>query len=108
MRNVITIFVIVAFIQSAFSQQSKLIDSLKLELKNRNQNDSVKVMILTRLHEKLMFSQPEEAKQYALQEIEISKNINYKRGLGIGNMHLGNYHFNRGENDSALYYLQYR
>ncbi|OZV68435.1 tetratricopeptide repeat protein [Winogradskyella aurantia] len=101
-----TTFIILAALlfQFGFSQQTKLIDSLKLELKNRSENDSVKVAILTLLHEKLMFSQPEEAKQYALQELEISKKINYIKGLGVGNMHLGNYHSNRGENDSALYY----
>jgi tetratricopeptide (TPR) repeat protein len=101
-----TTFIILAALlfQFGFSQQTKLIDSLKLELKNRSENDSVKVAILTLLHEKLMFSQPEEAKQYALQELDISKKINYIKGLGVGNMHLGNYHSNRGENDSALYY----
>lgn len=103
-RRIIITFVIVAFTPLLFSQQSKLIDSLKLALKNHPQDDSIKVSILTRLHEKLMFSQPEEAKQYALQELEVSKAIGYKRGLGLGHMHLGNYHVNRGENDSALYY----
>ena len=106
MKKTFCILAYTLIIQGVFSQNIVLIDSLKLELKNRKTDDSIKVSILTRLNEKLMFSKPEEAKQYALQELTISKKINYKKGLGIGNMHLGNYHSNRGENDSALYYFK--
>ncbi|TCK69265.1 anaphase-promoting complex subunit 5 [Winogradskyella wandonensis] len=105
MRTLIISIALLLVAEVSSSQQSQLIDSLKLELKNRKEDDSIKVLILTKLHEKLMFSKPEEAKQYALQTLAISKKNNYKRGLGIGNMHLGNYHSNRGENDSALYYF---
>ncbi|MBP0905354.1 tetratricopeptide repeat protein [Mariniflexile gromovii] len=90
--------------QTVISQKAKLIDSLKLELKNRKTDDSIKVTILGKLHEKLMFSKPEEAKQYALKELNISKKINYRKGLGAGHMHIGNYYANKSENDSALYY----
>ncbi|MFD1613909.1 tetratricopeptide repeat protein [Gelatiniphilus marinus] len=92
------------FSQLLCAQNTKLIDSLKLELESRKEDDSIKVMILTRLHEKLMFSKPEEAKAYAEKELEISKKINYRRGIAVGNMHLGDYYGNRSENDSALYY----
>lgn len=87
------------------AQNTKLIDSLKTELAKRKTDDSVKVIILTRLHEKLMFSKPEEARAYAEQELKISKKINYKRGMAVSYMHLGNYYGNKTENDSAtLYY----
>jgi tetratricopeptide (TPR) repeat protein len=95
----------VLFSTNLYAQNTILIDSLKHELKNRKENDSVKVIILTKLHEKLMFSKPEEARAYALKELEISKQIGYKRGIAIGNMHIGNYYGNRNENDSALYYF---
>ncbi|MBO6881725.1 MAG: hypothetical protein JJ870_14305, partial [Winogradskyella sp.] len=104
MKRTIYVLIFALITQLGFSQHKELIDSLKLELKKRTIDDSIKVSILTRLHEKLMFSKPEEAKQYALEELRISKKINYKRGLGVGNLHLGNYHSNRSENDSALYY----
>ena len=86
------------------SQNTKLIDSLKTELASRKQDDSVKVMILTRLHEKLMFSKPEAAKQYAEQGLEISQKVNYTKGIAVGFMHRADYFANRSENDSALYY----
>lgn len=89
---------------SSFSQNTKLIDSLKQELSKRKEADSIKVMILTRLHEKLMFSKPEEAKIYAEQGLQISKQINYTKGIAIGYMHRADYFANKYENDSALFY----
>jgi non-homologous end joining protein Ku len=58
------------------SQNTKFIDSLKLELESRKTDDSIKVSILAMLHEKLMFSKPEEAKKYAEQELEITSIFN--------------------------------
>ncbi|WP_229719368.1 tetratricopeptide repeat protein [Winogradskyella schleiferi] len=78
---------------------------MKLELKTRTVDDSLKVKILSKLHEKLMFSKPEEAKTYALKELEISQKIGFKKGIATGNMHIGDYYGNRNENDSALYYF---
>ena len=98
------IVVLVLISEIALSQNTKLIDSLKTELASRKQDDSVKVMILTRLHEKLMFSKPEEAKQYAEQGLKISQKVNYIRGIAVGFMHRADYFANRSENDSALYY----
>lgn len=99
------VFVLVLIVQTnLIAQNTKLVDSLKKELKLRKEDDSIKVSILTRLHEKLMFSKPEEAKTYALEELIISKKINYKRGIALGNMHLGDYYGNRSENDSAVFY----
>ena len=99
------LLVIVLFTVNLNAQNTKLIDSLKLELKNRKADDTIKVKILTQLHEKLMFSKPEEARAYALQELKISKKIGYKKGIGSGFMHIGNYFGNRNENDSALHYF---
>ena len=92
------------FCLETHSQNTQLIDSLKSELKNRHVEDSVKVNILTKLHEKLMFSKPEEARKYSVMELELSKKIGYKKGIATGNMHIGQYYGNRNENDSALYY----
>ncbi|PQV46270.1 tetratricopeptide repeat protein [Jejuia pallidilutea] len=100
----IAVFIITPYL--CFSQNTKLIDSLKTELANRKLDDTIKVMILTRLHEKLMFSKPKEAKQYAEQELAISKKINYTKGIAVGNMHIADYYANRVENDSALYYYE--
>ncbi|PWH82503.1 hypothetical protein DIS18_09635 [Algibacter marinivivus] len=103
-KLLLLIIALVLISEIALSQNTKLIDSLKTELASRKQDDSVKVMILTRLHEKLMFSKPEEAKQYAEKGLEISQKVNYTRGIAVGFMHRADYFANRSENDSALYY----
>lgn len=98
------LLLIFMFSLSINGQNTKFIDSLKLELKNSKTDDTLKVKILTRLHEKLMFSEPEEAKSYAMEELKISKKIGYQKGIGSGYLHIGNYFSNRSETDSALHY----
>ncbi|MGC6430656.1 MAG: tetratricopeptide repeat protein [Jejuia sp.] len=102
--NIFLIVILLCASSFGFAQNTKLIDSLKQELSNRKEDDSIKVMILTRLHEKLMFSKPEEAKTYAEKGLEISTKIGYTRGIAVGYMHRADYFANRSENDSALFY----
>jgi len=93
------------FLSSILSaQNTALVDSLKRELKIRKTDDSLKVKILGKLHEKLMFSEPEAARSYALEELKISKKIGFKKGIATGYMHIGDYYGNRSETDSARYY----
>ena len=107
MKKIVLIIIVSIFVnKNALTQNTKLIDSLKSELILHKQDDSLKVIILTKLHEKLMFSKPKEAKMYADMGLEISKKINYKKGIAVGNMHLGNYYGNRAENDSAIFYYK--
>ncbi len=103
-QNLISVLLLFFVISFGFSQNTKIIDSLQQELSKRKEDDSVKVMILTRLHEKLMFSKPEEAKLYAEKGFKISQKIGYTRGIAIGYMHRADYFANRSENDSALFY----
>ncbi len=102
--NILLLLVAVTITSLSFGQNTKIIDSLKLELESRKEDDSIKVMILTRLHEKLMFSKPDEAYNYAKKELEISKKINYTRGIAVGNLHIADYFGMKNQNDSALYY----
>lgn len=85
-------------------QNQKTIDSLKLLLKNHQAEDSLRVNILTLLHENVMFSKPEEAKNYALEELKISEKINMPFGIAKGNMHLADYYMNKNVSDSASFY----
>lgn len=89
-----------------YSQNQKYIDSLKTELKKESTNDSIKVVLLTMLHEKLMFSKPEIAKKYADQEIDIYNKTGSEFAYGLGNLHIGDYFYNKSMNDTALYHYQ--
>ncbi|WP_298345640.1 hypothetical protein [uncultured Algibacter sp.] len=100
------LFLFALIIYPLNAQNTKFIDSLKKQLSIQKDNSIEKVNTLTWLHEKLMFSKPEEAKSYADQVLSISKKIKYDEGIAKGYMHLGHYFSNRSQNDSALYYLQ--
>ena len=86
------------------AQNQKTIDSLKLLLQKHKAEDSLRVNILTELHENIMFSKPEEAKKYALEELRISEKINMPFGIAKGNMHLADYYMNKNVSDSAVFY----
>ncbi|PCE63805.1 tetratricopeptide repeat protein [Sediminicola luteus] len=102
-RIYLCLFLLSTFISSG-QQNQAFIDSLKQELTHGGHNDSIKVVLLTKLHEKLMFAEPEVAKGYAQQELNIYKETGLELAYGLGNLHMGDYHFNKSENDSALYY----
>lgn len=98
-------FLLLLVLQFCLHAQKKIyIDSLKYELEHRKTNDSIKVSILSLLNDALKYSKPEEAKNFALKEIEVSKQIDYKFGLASGNMHVGDYYLNKNDSDSALFY----
>ncbi|WP_103069528.1 tetratricopeptide repeat protein [Aquimarina sediminis] len=101
---VLLVLTFILFIPELSAQDKKLVDSLKNVLNSYPHQDSTRVTILTLLHEKLMFSKPLEAKRYAEEELEISKKINYKKGIGKGLLHLADFYTNRNNSDSALYY----
>ncbi|TWO32954.1 tetratricopeptide repeat protein [Seonamhaeicola sediminis] len=105
-RNFLFFLLVIFICNSAITQNQKYIDSLKNELKNRKEDDSIKVVILTMLHENLMFSNPEEARNYAMQELNIYKKNGLELAYGLGNLHLGDYFYNKTKNDSAKYYYK--
>ena len=63
-----------------------------------------KAKVLSRIHERMMFSDPDMARNYAQQAFQLSKKLDYKKGVGNGYLQFGNYFSNRTENDSATYY----
>lgn len=72
-----------------------------------NLSDSIeKAQVLGRIHEQMMFTNPELARKYAIEGFELSKKIKYAKGVGNGYLQFGNYFYNRSENDSALYYYK--
>ncbi|MEM9362131.1 MAG: tetratricopeptide repeat protein [Bacteroidota bacterium] len=102
--NIPSFLVLLLFSQTIASQNKKVIDSLEHLLSTHKTEDSIRVGILTELHENLMFSEPLKAKKYATEELNISKKINYQFGIAKGFMHLGDFYMNRNSTDSALYH----
>ncbi len=106
MKKITAIIAIIGiFALQAYSQKKAEIDSL-ITVSDTISIDSLKAKIFGRLHELIMFSDPELAREYAIKGLNISRSINYQRGIAVGYMQIGNYFFNRAENDSASYYYQ--
>lgn len=86
-------------------QWSKQVDSLITTAEDLP-NDTLKVARYGTLFEKLMFTDNSRALKYAGLELRLALQLDYKKGIGSGNLHFGTYHENTGRIDSAkAYYL---
>ncbi len=104
MKKTIFLFCLLSIITSSMlGQNKKYIDSLILLVKTMP-NDTIKVGNYGTLHEKLMFSNPELALDYAKKSLELAKKLSYTKGMAGGNLHIGNYYYNKNQIDSAKYY----
>jgi tetratricopeptide (TPR) repeat protein len=80
-------------------------DSLLLDLKNQKE-DSLKARTLFFLFNAAIYTNPEEAKTYAEEQLRISKKNNYKQPEGLANYNLGIYYNNKSAVDSASYFYK--
>lgn len=64
-------------------------------------NDTNKVMLLHRLLDRYMYNDIEKAKGYALERLELAKELNYEKGIASSFYTLGNYYYNVDQLDSA-------
>ncbi len=87
-----------------YSQKNRQIDSL-LRISNKKKDDTLKVEALARLYNTFLYNTPKLAERFAKKELEVSRRIDYKLGMGWANYHLGAYFQNAGKNDSAKYFL---
>ena len=91
-----------SFAQQAEKQQ--YIDSL-LQLAKELPEDTTKIKVYTRLYEKLMYRDPELSFVYAKKEYELSKKLDFKRGVASSYLHFADYYKDRGSLDSARFYF---
>jgi len=85
------------------AQNTAEIDSLESVLDTISEKYD-RAFIARRLHELIMFSDPDKARDYAEMGLIISQEIEYHKGIAIGYMQIGNYFINRNELDSAAFY----
>lgn len=85
-----------------FAQQSKKIDSLKLLLETRGK-DTVRVNILNQLAKEVMFAKDQDyVFSLALEQLALSQQLNYAKGVARAYLMIGNYYNIAGKRDSAL------
>jgi len=98
MRLTICIILIISFtVSEIFANEINKIDSLKNEL-NSAKEDTTKVILLKEIGLNLLRSNPDESKERALEALELSKRLNYPKGvaaafnlLALNEEHRGNY-----------------
>jgi len=88
---------------AASAQKREEIDSLLL-VNDTLTDELIRAKNYHRLHELIMFTDPDLARDYAQKGLEISIKEHDTRGIGVGYLQFGNYFVNRNENDSATYY----
>ncbi len=93
------------FCFSVQAQEYKNLDSL-LILYNERPNDTVKINLADLILQNLTYTDPERAYRFAHEMVFISKQLNYKEGVGRGYNQISSYFFNRDELDSAYYYTK--
>ncbi|WP_165395191.1 tetratricopeptide repeat protein [Flagellimonas allohymeniacidonis] len=90
------------FILKIQAQENKTLDSI-LQAYQKQPNDTTKVFLGNLLCKELTYTSPQEAYRYANEMVSISKELDYKQGMAMGNYALGLYFRNRHQIDSAEY-----
>lgn len=85
------------------SEKDKYIDSLTLVLKNQKDTKE-KVNTIAALYNAYLYQDAKVAKEYAEDELALSKEIDYEKGIATSLYHLGVYYNNLDEIDSAKAY----
>lgn len=82
------------------------LDSLQIIYKSIPDSEN-KIKTLSGLFNALVYSDAEQALKYAREELALSEKLKYTKGIADGFYHIGVYHSNTQNQDSAkLYYLQ--
>jgi signal transduction histidine kinase/tetratricopeptide (TPR) repeat protein len=69
-------------------------------------NDTAKVNKLSAYYEQIKRKNPEKGKELATTILDLSKKLQYEKGMALGYAHLGFVHVITGENRSAIAYYQ--
>ena len=97
----IVFFVSLIFLQNiTYSQSNLKLDSL-IKVYKAQLNDTSKVGTLKVLFEAYLNNDLEKAKTFALEELKLSEELNFRKGIGLANLHLGVYFDYKSQLDSA-------
>ncbi|MBI5219977.1 MAG: tetratricopeptide repeat protein [Bacteroidia bacterium] len=80
MKKLLFYFLLLLISNPLFSQENNPADSL-LKILNTTKNDTVKANILIDLFKETVYSNPEKARKFAKDGLEISQNADYKKGI---------------------------
>lgn len=106
MKKCIFLLLVISFSHSVFSQ-NKLVDSLKKWLQENPQQDTMRAMTTHRLSYRLSEINPSDSWKYAKETEELSKQLNFTKGICLSNINYAILESNIGNfKNSAEYYLK--
>ena len=90
----------------SFSKVSgSVIDSLRAELKNMQNDDSLKVDVLNELGYQYWTFDPDLSKKFSQEALILSQALNYRKGFAFANRSMGVAHWTQGDYEQGLNYL---
>ncbi len=91
--------------QQIIAQHNQKLDSL-LDVYSQQPDSEEKIGTVSHLFNAVIYTNPEEAYNYAIEEIRLSKKFNKPRGFGMGHYHLSTYYAIKNNSDAVKYHLQ--
>ncbi|WP_108804964.1 tetratricopeptide repeat protein [Aquimarina sp. Aq107] len=100
------LFIFLFSLQNIYSQNDKKLDSL-LKAYHSHKDDSVKAITINLLFNHFLYNNQEKAKKYALEQLELSKKIDFSKGIAKALNNLAVYYSNTDKVDSSkTFYLK--
>jgi len=99
------LFLLCFVLEFSHGQHNQNIDSL-LQVYQSQEDTEEKINTVSYLFNAVLYSDPEQAKKYALEELSLSSKFNKIRGIGMAHYHLGTYYNTLGLMDSAQNHFQ--
>jgi signal transduction histidine kinase/DNA-binding response OmpR family regulator len=100
MKNLLLSAALSALCLTVYSQ-AEILDSLKRELKNHPQQDSMRVKLLVRCSY-FSFTSPDDTREYAQQALDLATKLNYVRGIGGAHSMLATFYHEAANYQKAL------
>lgn len=91
--------------QQSIAQHNQKLDSL-LNVYQHQPDSENKIGTVSHLFNAMIYTNPEEAFDYAIEEIQLSEKFEKPRGYGMGHYHLSTYYAIKNNSDSVIYHLQ--
>lgn len=105
--NNLKLLILILIFKSAFIElnaQSSKIDSLENIILSHTNEDTIRVEALVYLTNEIYATNSEQSFKYASEALEISKSLNYKRGISRSSHMIGLYYQRKSDYDKALEY----
>jgi signal transduction histidine kinase/DNA-binding response OmpR family regulator len=101
-------FLVFLFLCASFAThaQDKKLDSLYQALENHSQKDTLKVMLLNELGDKMWGVNPQKIKWYSEQALRLATELKHTRGIGDSYCGIARYYWSQTEHNKTIEFAQ--